>query len=124
MILISPDDTMNDLLALQLAEILEADQVLRLDPGGGRTPVVRNAGTVFRPGGMNRRELGRVLAGGGRFEVLMAGAEEPPGAIPLAWLIKTRGMKRPEFRLTPSGRMKRSGVLREVVLVPGDVEPA
>jgi hypothetical protein len=32
-------------------------------------------------------------------------------------------MKRPEFRLTPSGRMKRSGVLREVVLVPGDVEP-
>jgi NhaP-type Na+/H+ or K+/H+ antiporter len=122
-ILISPDDTMNDLLALQLAEILEADQVLRLDPGGGRTPVVRNAGTVFRPGGMNRGELGRVLAGGGRFEVLMAGAEEPPGAIPLAWLIKTRGMKRPEFRLTPSGRMKRSGVLREVVLVPGDVEP-
>ncbi len=119
-ILVSPDDTMNDLLAFQLAEVLEADQVLRLDPGPDRTPVVENAGTVFRPGGLDRPALGRLLASGGRFEALVPGAGAPEGAIPLAWLVRSRGTKRPEFRIALSPAMRRRSAVRELVLVPGD----
>ena len=117
-ILVSPDDSINELLAFQLAEVLESDQILRIDPGPDRTPVVRNAGTVFSPGGLDRPALGRLLAGGGRFEVLAARAERPEGAIPLAWLVESRGMKRPEFRLDARPRGRGSRTLRELVLVP------
>ena len=82
--LVSPDDTLNQLLSVQLVESLEPEQVYRFPLAEGHTEIVQPAGRILLGGQLTAVEAGRRLAAGGRFEVFEPGDEIPEGAVVMA----------------------------------------
>lgn len=93
--MVSDDDTLNQLLTLDFAEVLEPDQVYFV-PGGGESPeLVSNAGRAIRAD-IPIDEMARRVASGSRFAVFGPDREIPSGAVPLLILETTRKRTRPE----------------------------
>ena len=88
---ISDDDSLNQLLSYQLAELHHANQVYRRRSPSDRAPIVNSEALELFRDGDNETDVQRRLSRGDRVSVVEPTAEVPEGAIPLAAVIPRTG---------------------------------
>ena len=92
----TPDDAANQLLAWNLSDVREPDQIYRIPGPPSALKVVENAGRVIETD-VGFDEIERRVEQGQEFEVFASGDPLPDGAIPLVVLETKRGLGRPEL---------------------------
>jgi NhaP-type Na+/H+ or K+/H+ antiporter len=92
----SSDDAANQLLAWNLGDVLEPDQIYRTPGGPDSLTVVENAGRLITTK-VGLDEIERRVEDGEEFRVFGSGEELPEGAVPLVVLETKRGLARPEL---------------------------
>lgn len=118
--LVSPDDTLNQLLSVQLSESLEPDQVYRFPLPENRTEIVEPAGRVLLGGHLTPVDAGKRLAAGGSFEVFGPGDEIPADALAVASVDQPQSRGRIHIRLLSESHRRLTGPrAKTVALVPG-----
>ena len=88
---VSEDDTLNQLLSFQLAEIYEANQVYRRRSPSDSSPIVRTEALELFHDGDTETEVQKRLSAGEPVSVVGPLARVPEGAIPIAAVIPRRG---------------------------------
>lgn len=94
-VLVSDDDTLNQLLAFDFAEVLEPDQVYFAPGDGTSHEIVTNAGREIRAD-VSIAEIAERVESGHRFAAFERGADLPQGAVPVIVIERTRRQTRPE----------------------------
>ena len=82
--LVSEDDTLNQVLSWELAEVREPDEVYRLRSPSDVAPIVPTEATALFHGVEDAAELERRIDAGQRMVVLELGQAAPDGTIPVA----------------------------------------
>ena len=114
----SRDDAANQLLAWNLSDVLEPDQIYRVPGPPGALEVVENAGRPITTE-VGFDEIDRRVKAGARFEVFGSPDPLPDGAVPLVVLETKRGLARPElFFYCDRKESPRSRTRRVAALVP------
>ena len=114
----TPDDAANQLLAWNLSDVLEPDQIYRIPGPSSALKVVENAGRVIETE-VGFDEIERRVEQGQEFEVFASGEPLPDGAVPLVVLETKRGLNRPElFFYCDRPESPRHRVRRVAALVP------
>ncbi|MCB0862883.1 MAG: sodium:proton antiporter [Solirubrobacterales bacterium] len=88
---VSDDDSLNQLLSFQLAELYEANQVYRRRSPSDRSPIVDSEALELFHDGDVETEVQRRLAAGDPVSVVGPLAAVPEGAVPLAAVIPRAG---------------------------------
>lgn len=108
---VSDDDSLNQLLSFQLAEIYEADQVYRRRSPSDRAPIVDSEALELFREGDEESEIQRRLSAGAPVSVIGPDADVPEGAFPLAAVIPPIGtiparihLATEEYPVRPDGR--------------------
>lgn len=113
------DDAANQLLAYNLSDTLEPDQIYRVPSPPSALKIVENAGRVIETD-VGFDEIDKRVESGQRFEVFDSGTPLPDGALPLVVLETKKGLNRPELFFycdRPESPRRRSR--RVAALVPG-----
>ncbi|MBN8865932.1 MAG: sodium:proton antiporter [Solirubrobacterales bacterium] len=97
---VSEDDSLNQLLSFQLAELYEANQVYRRRSPSDRAPIVDSQALELFHDGDAESEVERRLAAGDPVSVIGPLAQVPEGAIPLAAVIPRAGTMPAKIHLT------------------------
>jgi NhaP-type Na+/H+ or K+/H+ antiporter len=97
---VSDDDSLNQLLSFQLAELYEANQVYRRRSPSDAAPIVNSEALELFHDGDTETEVQRRLAAGEPVSVVGPLAEIPEGAIPLAAVIPKAGTMPAKIHLT------------------------
>ncbi len=118
--LVSPDDTLNQLLSVQLSESLEPEQVYRFPLPENRTEIVEPAGRVLLGGHLTPVDAGKRLAAGGSFEVFGPRDKIPEDALAVASVDQPESRGRIHIRLLSDSHRRLTGPrTKTVALVPG-----
>ncbi|MBK8293559.1 MAG: cation:proton antiporter [Solirubrobacterales bacterium] len=83
-IMASSDDTLNQSLAFQLAEIYEPDQIYRLRSPEDKAPLMHSSAMLLFDSQGSTGEIDRRLSAGDVMKVLEPGEQLPEGSMPLA----------------------------------------
>jgi len=97
---VSEDDSLNQLLSFQLAELYEANQVYRRRSPSDRAPIVRSEALELFHDGDDETEVQKRLSAGDPVSVVGPLAAVPEGAIPLAAVIPQAGTMPAKIHLT------------------------
>jgi len=97
---VSDDDSLNQLLSFQLAELYEANQVYRRRSPSDAAPIVNSEALELFHDGDTETEVQRRLSAGEPVSVVGPLAEVPEGAIPLAAVIPQSGTMPAKIHLT------------------------
>jgi NhaP-type Na+/H+ or K+/H+ antiporter len=98
-VMASDDDTLNQSLAFQLAEIYEPDQIYRLRSPEDRAPLMHSSAMLLFGSPAETAEIDRRLAAGDTMEVLEPGEHLPEGSIPVASIKLRRGASPATIRM-------------------------
>ncbi len=120
--LVSKDDTLNQVLSWELADVREPEEVYRLRSPYDVAPIVPTEATPLFHDVDEAAELERRLDAGQRMVVLEQGEAAPEGAIPVASirLVERRGRATIRFSSDHGGRLQHPGS-RIVALGPPSV---
>ena len=111
--MVSEDDTLNQLLSFQLAEIYEANQVYRRRSPSDSSPIVRTEALELFHDGDTETEVQKRLSAGEPVSVVGPLARVPRGAIPIAAVIPAAERCRPRFTWRPrTNRSRRTAAQR------------
>ncbi|MGK2956416.1 MAG: cation:proton antiporter [Solirubrobacterales bacterium] len=98
-VMASEDDTLNQSLAFQLAEIYEPDQIYRLRSPEDQAPIMHSTAMLLFESQETVDEIDRRLAAGESMKVLEPGEQLPEGAMPLASIKQRRGASPAAIRI-------------------------
>jgi len=116
---VSDDDSLNQLLSFQLAELHHANQVYRRRSPSDRAPIVSSEALELFHDGDNETDVQRRLAAGEPVSVVGPLAQIPEGAIPLAAVIPSAGTMPAKIHLaTEEKPVKQDGKSTILVLDP------
>ncbi len=102
-VMASEDDTLNQSLAFQLAEIYEPDQVYRLRSPVDKAPLMHSTAMLLFQSEDSVAEIERRLAAGEEMKVLEPGVAVPEGALPLASIKLRRRASPATIRMASTG---------------------
>jgi hypothetical protein len=112
----SSDDSFNELLAFNLSEGLEPDQVYRVPAAEGTPTIIENASRVVTAD-VGIGEIETRVESGQSFAIFDSGEELPPGSVPMVVIETTRTLDKPEVFFycdrpeTPRRRTRRVAAL-------------
>ena len=118
------NDTLNELLAFDLSEVLEPDQIYRVRESGESPTVVSNASRVI-DAAIGLDEIEKRVEQGEEFVLFDSEDEMPDGAVPLVVVEMTKTLDKPEVFFhcdRPETPRRRSR--RVAALVPRSQNPA
>lgn len=116
---VSDDDSLNQLLSFQLAELHHANQVYRRRSPSDRSPIVSSEALELFHDGDNETDVQRRLAAGEPVSVVGPLAQIPEGAIPLAAVIPSAGTMPAKIHLSTEEKpVKPDGKSTLLVLDP------
>lgn len=116
---VSDDDSLNQLLSFQLAELHHANQVYRRRSPSDRSPIVSSEALELFHDGDNETDVQRRLAAGEPVSVVGPLAQVPEGAIPLAAVIPSAGTMPAKIHLSTEEKpVKPDGKSTLLVLDP------
>ena len=120
----SNSDIANQLLALDLSQVLEPDQVYRVPGKGGSPEVVANASRLIETD-VGFDEIEARVEKGQEFEVFDSHEELPDGAVPLVVIEWTKALDRPEvFFFCDRPESPRWRIRKVAALVPARQAPS
>ncbi|MFM9164544.1 MAG: cation:proton antiporter [Solirubrobacterales bacterium] len=120
----SPDDAANQLLAWNLSDVLEPDQIYRIPGPPSALEVVENAGRLITTD-VGIDEIEKRVEAGQEFAVFDSDAALPEGAVPLVVLETKKGLARPElYFYCDREQSPRHRIRRVAALVPASPAPA
>lgn len=115
---VTTNDLLNQLLAYDLAEALEPDQVYRVPDGEGAPTIVKNASRLITSD-VGLDEVQRRVASGHEFVVFDSEADLPADAVPMMVMETSRALDRPElFFHCDRSESPRKRVRKVAALVP------
>ena len=120
----SESDIANQLLALDLSQVLEPDQVYRVPGKGGSPEVVANASRLIETD-VGFDEIEARVEKGQEFEVFDSDEQLPDGAVPLVVIEWTKALERPEvFFFCDRPESPRWRIRKVAALVPARQAPS
>ncbi|MGK2932584.1 MAG: cation:proton antiporter [Solirubrobacterales bacterium] len=102
-VMASDDDTLNQSLAFQLAEIYEPDQIYRLRSPVDKAPLMHSTAMLLFQSEDSAAGIDRRLAAGEEMKLLAPGEPVPDGAMPLASIKLRRGASPAAIKLASAG---------------------